>query len=763
MLIAHYNKETGEKELLSEHSKIVAENMKQGLSPVSFPYLDLNLLKKLLINEGKFHDVGKAMHVFQDYLKTGVGGDEKNHAGVSAAVLASIYEFSKEQPNLSAYEYLTVMCVWHHHSAMVCANGIDDRDAPLIERQYEWCLQGLLRENVEVSFDKYDEEKTNRFLLKSRKYIKRQKSDHWFFALQFFFSQLISADKLDSAGLIDAGQKQNFHLSNVSDYLIKKSGGRAEKIDEKRTAICQTVLGKIRSLSDEDIHRKRIFTLTAPTGTGKTLTSISAAILLSERIEKIEGYKPRIITALPFINILEQTKDDYKGIFHNVLVHYGSCEMDMEKKDLPLNDRLLLTEAWESNVIVTTFVQLFESVLSGQNKKVLKVHRLCGAIVILDEVQALPAKYYPLLGAVIQRLSQYYGTRFILMTATQPEIVTYANKLLPDHSMKAVELLENSAAYYRELKRTMLIPVLEETTDTSGLLNLIKNTKKPEQAALVVVNTIAHSIEVYNALKGNFSEEKIMYLSTNLTGKDRRKVIASAKNMLDNRQHFILVSTQTIEAGVDLDFDIAYRDLAPLESIIQVAGRVNRAGKKGEYCPVYVFDSGSAKKIYKMAVLVKSQRWLSKNYKEPEYYSLMKTYYKNLAESDLNYDTDVYNGILELDYDKINKFKMIEETERVPVIIVQDEHIQDVLEKFCGLIKNGSHTFEEKAKLKQLESEINFYCVEIYPYKLEKNPPISFKSLYSVDLNYSVVPQEELIRYYGETGFISESGSAFLY
>jgi CRISPR-associated endonuclease/helicase Cas3 len=640
---------------------------------------------------------------------------------------------------------------------------IDDHDALLIEKQYEWCQQGLESEHEKIELTEYDEEKTNRFLLKSRKYIKKQKSDHWFFALQFFFSKLISADKLDSAGLIDAGQKQDAGLNDVHDYLIKKSGGKSQKIDDKRSAICKTVLDKIRSLSDNEIRQKRIFTLTAPTGTGKTLTSISAAILLGKRIEKIEGYKPRIITALPFINILEQTKDDYKGIFHDVLIHYGSCEMDMGNKNLPLNNRLLLTEAWESNVIITTFVQLFESILSGENKKVLKINKLCGAIVILDEVQALPAKYYPLLGAVIQRFSQYYGTRFILMTATQPEIVTYANKLLPDHSMKATELLENSAKYYHELKRTMLIPVLGKKTDSSALLDLIKDTKKPEQAALVVVNTIAHSIEVYNLLKENFPEENIIYLSTNLTGKDRQNVISNAKHMLEYKQHFIMVSTQTIEAGVDLDFDIAYRDLAPLESIIQIAGRVNRVGKKGNYCPVYIFDSGNANKIYKMTVLKKSQSWLSKSYKEPEYYGLMKTYYKDLAESDLNYDTDVYYGILELDYDKINKFKMIEETERVPVIIIQDEHIQDVLEKFCGLIKNGNYTFEAKAKLKQLESEINFYCVEIYPNKFEKNSPIYFKDLYGIDLNYFVVPQTELNNYYGETGFISENGSAFLY
>lgn len=762
MLLAHYDRTTGKKESLSQHSKIVAENMKQGLAPVSFPYLDINSLMNLLSSEGRYHDIGKAMQAFQNYLKTGVGGAEKNHAGVSAAILASCYEFSKEHSNLSAYQYLTAMCVWNHHSDMRCKRSVDSL---LIERQYEWCRQGIEQEDQKIEFGELNEEKLNRFLLKSYKYIcKKQISDHWFFALQFFFSRLIWADKLGSAGLLEAGQKQEFDLNNVQNYLIKKAKGQTRDIDQKRSAICKTVLAKIRSLSDEEICKKRIFTLTAPTGTGKTLTSISAAILLQKRIEAVEGYKPRIITALPFINILEQTKDDYKGIFHDVLIHYGSSEMEINNQDVPLKDRLLLTEAWESNVIITTFVQLFESILSGKNKKVLKVHKLCGAIVILDEIQALPAKYYPLLGTVIQRLSQYYGTRFILMTATQPEIVTYANKLLPDHSMEATELLENSAEYYHELKRTMLIPVIEKITDNNALAELIRATKKPEQAALVVVNTIAHSIDIYNLLKERFPDETILYLSTNLTGKDRREVIEKAKDMLHRRQHFIMVSTQTIEAGVDLDFDIAYRDLAPLESIIQVAGRVNRAGKKGNYCPVYIFNSGKANAIYKMTVLEQSRRWLSKEYREPEYCELMKQYYKNLANSDVNYDTQIYHdGILQLDYEVVENFHLIEETERLPVIIMQDEHIQSVLMKFCNIIKNGHDRFEKKAELKQLESEIDFYCVEIYPYKLEKNPPIPFRSLYGIDLNYLVVPKQELERYYGETGFKSENGSAFLY
>lgn len=757
MLYAHFDKTVNEGQFLMEHMENVANQMVNDLDLLNFKGYGKDYLSEILYLTGLYHDIGKGMSAFQNYLMTGKGGDEKNHSLISAAIFCYMFETDDAIP------YLAFTAIAKHHGDMSIDIMDEGQELTRLAKQYKDFVQNIEKENFTCKgLKKYDfqiEDIIEFTKTKSNLTRKRNRSDKWFFIAQYIFSKLIWADKLDSAHLSVSTSDNLTELSDVESYLHTKSTKQKDSMNEKREKIKHSVLQKINSLTDEEIKNNRIFTLTAPTGTGKTLTSICAALLLAKRIKKIYGCSPRFITALPFINILEQTKDDYKGIFGDVLVQYSASEYE-GNKDIPLKDRLLLTNAWEDHVIITTFVQFFESILSSQNSRILKVNKLSGSIIILDEIQALPAKYYPLLGTVIKRISEYYGAWFILMTATQPEIVSYANLILGNDKMSSIELLEDNHVYYEDLERTKIIPVMDKVQDSESLVELISQTKKDNQSALVVINTISQSIEIYHLLKDKY---RTLYLSTNLINVDRKAVIEEAKELLKNKIPFVMVSTQTIEAGVDLDFDIGYRDLAQLESIIQVAGRINRSGNKGKHCPLYVFETENSKLIYSIYKLDKTKELLTDEIPENKYRDLVSKYYRILLDEDQSYDTEIYEAIKNLDYAEISKFHLIDDKNVRSVIIEKDDRITNLISQYCTLIKERKFDFDTKAELKQLFNKISNYTVDIRVNKLIKHKPWYFKDIYDIDLDFFIVPRENVSDYYNETGFIVDNQEALMF
>lgn len=767
MIWAHFDRNRNEGQTLEEHLKHVEEEMGKGLETVSFPESVLNI--HTIQETGRFHDIGKISTWFQRYLLTGKAVPEKSHSLISAALYASY-----AQSNHNMFPLLAVIAITCHHGNL-------DADMPgenvfdYLEKQYENCVQ----QGKERVWERYlvsggfSEKNFRKQWRQSLKKVRKEKRPQYFFALQFLFSKLISVDKRDSAGLLEYGNLQV--RGDADTYLAQKTKGIRAAVRDDRQKIRDAVLQRIRMLSEEQLEEERIFTLTAPTGTGKTLTSISAAILLSDRLEQKNGIRPHIVTAVPFLNILEQTTEDYKGIFGEILVHSSvTSPVDFKKEEraeMPLQEKMLLAASWHSPVVLTTFVQLFESILSGENNRLLKVNRLANAIVILDEIQALEAEKYPLYAVVLDMVAKCYGTRFILMTATQPKLFDCASVYgyIP---RKTTELLREYKNYFMKLKRTKLVSLMEFVTDFDSLCDYIEDCGLSQNNILIVVNKIADSIELYQKLQS--LGYAVMYLSTNLTGRDRKRVIQEAKIRLKDKESepFIMVSTQTIEAGVDLDFDIAFRDLAPLESIIQTAGRVNRSGDKGDLCPVYLFDTGSAAQIYSIMAIRETKSLLNQEeIPESGYQELVEQYYDAILNHEaVSFDRSVYQkGILELNYEEISKFKMIQEGDRYSVIFLQDEEAELLVHQLCQLICMKEHSFEKKAQIQQTLNQIGSYMVDIFAEKIRKNRPISFAE-YSkeicnrrIELNYFIVPRDDLERYYNETGFIAEERGAFMF
>lgn len=823
---AHYNEEKNIKQLLSEHLQSVSRMAADAVPPtVQFPGMSSEELKKLIRLEGLFHDFGKYTDFFQKYLIEKKVTKLKGHSHISACLF---YHIALEHLDLTigkrerlAWAFLFYLVLRQHHGHLTLKNLFDYEEMwEILQKQAnnltvngEEILQDFrVVYNMDtknfLDYLKVDGlQKDEHFFLHMPIHLTtgRLKKEHWYFSLIFLFSVLIDADKWDSAGL-ERKQITKVAPEEVTNYLRNKHKNSSKKffeLNKQRETARSEILGAVQGLTNEEITEQCFFTLTAPTGIGKTLASLQCAMLLQERIQLNLKYTPRIITAIPFINIIEQTKTDYEKVFGNqvkVRTHHRLTDFSVRREktedEMALDQCLMEVESWEADVILTTFVQLFQSLLSGENRLLKKINKLAGSIVILDEIQAIPDKYMPLIGAVLRKVSNFYGTRFILMTATQPKLLELGDKLLGTQNQKPIELLPSHENYFRNLERTKFVPLLREKLNSEQFVSLVMKLWKGKKSALIVVNTIKRSIDIFNLLKkrkkaGNIpASVSLHYLSTNIVPEHRKRVIEEVRGKLENDLPIILVSTQTIEAGVDLDFDMGFRDLAPLESLVQTAGRVNREGRKGEYAPLYIIQlEGDYQRIYKLHHLDRTRRLLeSREYiLEPEYRKIIDLYYQEMADASISDESQKLwdEGVIGLDFDKLKEFQLIEKLGEVVDIFVEFDEKATLLanayeelmhrdwkpnaikcfvnNSIMQKIEEAPSNYERKALLQLILAKMSNYMVQVRVRNVIKNRPISFSARNEVEADFLWIPPGEVYRYYDcDTGFKDESGDAFI-
>lgn len=805
--LAHFNKYTNEKQLLKDHLHETAQMNSEAIpfEILGFQNIQWKNIKKIAQRIGLFHDIGKYTVFFQDYLQKDIHSKYSQHSQVSACILYNCLK--EEYPTKKKYDendlsnskniaqnLLAYMAVKYHHGNLsqipIETDLLSENEQLNIIYENLSSIENTLKKELEIKTP-VQFNLTNMDILKEKFYFKtaphlltsRIASEEWFFYLQLIFSILVDNDKLNSAGI----QRNINTFKNpdiVTYYIREKSKTNQNKIiNSKREAFRQSVLQKIKTLTDEEVKSNGIYTITAPTGIGKTLTSIQAALLLSNRLNTIHHYQPRIITAIPFINIIEQTKNDYQKLFGDeaVLIHHRfALKENKEDEEKDSNKDFLNLEAWNSEIVLTTFVQLFHSILTGKNRLLKKFNKFVGSIVILDEIQSVPEKYFPLVGWLLNEMSNYYGTKFILMTATKPKIIEFANKLSENKTeIKAIELFENHQNYFTTQKRTQLIPVLKDKLTTDNLIDFANEKYTGEGSLLIVVNTIRRSLEVYEALKNQYedSDVEILYLSTNIIPLSRKKVIQKARELLDpeNKKNMIMVSTQTIEAGVDLDFDMGIRDLAPVASIIQTAGRINREGKKEIHRPLYIVNiEDDCEKVYSMSKTYNSRNMLDRVINEEDYFNTIEAYYANqLNVTALDESVHIIeDGIKKLNYEKIEKFELIKNLPGIVDVFVEADNqateLAEQYEKTRKALKEASKElkYKYKIKLKEILKKMGNYIISVRSNRLKdgNNPP-EFFHRNGIDADFLwIPPDDDLEIYYSkETGFKDESGSAFIF
>ena len=396
--------------------------------------------------------------------------------------------------------------------------------------------------------------------------------------LRLLFSALVDADCLDSEAFMSpnkAHQRMAFpslqKMADDFDCHMGRVGSQA--IDSEINRVRSEILLQCRSAAKLS---PGLFSLTVPTGGGKTLSSLAFAFDHA-RIHK----KRRIIYAIPYTSIIEQTADVFRNIFgeDNFIEHHSNADADTNRED---HRTKLACENWDAPLIVTTNVQLFESLFAARTSRCRKLHNLVGSIIVLDEAQLLPPQFLQPIVDVLKLLVAHYGVTVVLCTATQPALSSRTSFDASrgfsgfDH---VTEIIAKPAELYDRLKRTQVnLPNdLHASRDWDSLAAEIGT----HDSVLSIVSTKKSAYELWRRLPTG-----AVHLSSLMCGQHRSDVIRQLHRQLDDRragrsnQPLRVVSTQLIEAGVDIDFPVVYRALAWLDSIAQAAGRCNREGRQ---------------------------------------------------------------------------------------------------------------------------------------------------------------------------------------
>lgn len=537
---------------------------------------------------GLWHDLGKYRPAFQDYIRNQSGFERENahiegmgrrveHS--AAGALHAIATLGELHGRLLAY------LIAGHHAGLPDWNG---DNASLFQRLERAKRDGHLQEVLKAQPSRSILDADG---LKPASRPKGQAQDLHLW-LRMLFSCLVDADFLDTEAYMEPEKSElraNYPsldalLCCFNDYMNRL---RAKAPATPVNALRARVLAQCIERAQHD-RGSGLFSLTVPTGGGKTLASLAFAL----HHARTHG-KRRVIYVIPYLSIIEQTAEVFRRVFGDevVIEHHSNLEPDKEN----LASRLA-AENWDAPLIVTTNVQFFESLYAARPSRCRKLHNIVESVVILDEAQLLPPEWIDPCLATIRALSTHYGVSFVLCTATQPAFRPHevnGKKFIGladvQEIMQGGPEVHSPEALYTALERVEVRwPAKLEPQDWDSIARQML--AYPQ--ALAIVNRKSHARALAEKLPG------AIYLSTNLCGAHRAARIEAIRKRLDkNRQRaekglapepLYVVSTQLIEAGVDVDFPVVFRALAGLDAIAQAAGRCNREGRleKGE---VHVF------------------------------------------------------------------------------------------------------------------------------------------------------------------------------
>lgn len=386
---------------------------------------------------------------------------------------------------------------------------------------------------------------------------------------RMLFSCLVDADFLDTEAALQGRQPRGGYAS-LEELLQKLQSHVAPWLKEPKNELCAKRSAILQSCLQGGEREEGLYTLTVPTGGGKTVSSLAFALTHAVR----HGMK-RVVYVIPYTSIIEQNAKVFAEILgpENVLEHHSQTELADEKGDsetLEARRRRLACENWDAPVIVTTAVQFFESLYAAKTSRCRKLHNLAGSVVIFDEAQTLPVPFLKPCVSAIGELVRHYGVTAVLCTATQPELGRLFNELAPELSIREIapepdELFE----FFRRVS-------FQREGQLSNEELAARLTETETEQALCIVNTRKRAREVFQLLP----EEGRFHLSTLMTPQDRKRVLDAVRERLKERKPCRVVSTSLVEAGVDVDFPAVWREVAGLDSILQAAGRCNREGKK---------------------------------------------------------------------------------------------------------------------------------------------------------------------------------------
>lgn len=594
-LLAHLEPDSNRKQLLSSHSENAAALCSQYGKKIG--------MKNLGRFIGLLHDSGKGTRCFQDYLKSGdlSRRGQIPHAFCGARYCFETWGMDGTMEGLTAEFAAAAICA--HHSGLPDVTGVQAEDNlhrrawPEKPVSYEEARDGFFqcfsRQKLDGLFDQSRQE-VSRVCVKIRSSCDKIPSAYrkkaFYFQLglvqRYLLSCLIDADRYDTF-LFEADKKPD--REKGSPEFWEMLSGRLEKylclfpsetpIDQERRKISEQCLAF-------SSHAQGIFRLSVPTGSGKTMASLRYAL----NCAKANG-KDRIFYIAPYKSILEQNAGDIREALNIdddsiILEHHSDVVLDDEKSGEAAR-YTLLTQRWESPVILTTAVQFLNALFDGRTACVRRMHSLANSVIILDEFQALPVRCTDMVNAALDFLAYACNCAVILCTATQPEAEELPVPVISGTPGQMTDNLEETFAAFR---RTRAVDKTSEGMLSAGQIADFSVSRLSScDNLLLILNTKSAAKSLYLALKNRMDalspaeRVPIFYLSTSLCPQHRMDSIQKIRDSLSGKipggNRMICVSTQLIEAGVNLSFQCVVRSLAGLDSIAQAAGRCNRHGE----------------------------------------------------------------------------------------------------------------------------------------------------------------------------------------
>ncbi len=545
---------------LSEHLRNTAEMARSFGSYANIA--DLAYIAGLL------HDLGKYSIEFQKRLE---GGPRVDHSTAGAKELKVFLQGTPQE----VFAQLLAYPIMGHHAGLPDYGHDTDLEGGTVCARWKKSLPdySAYRQEIDVSSLPFPH----------HLHIRPQQNRLGFslaFLIRMVFSALVDADFQETETYMQGKKPRGDHddistLCRLLDTFLEKFKYPTSEVNHRRNELLNACIPRGKD------HRPGFFSLTVPTGGGKTLSSMAFALH-----HAVEYGLRRVIYVIPFTTIIEQNASVFKHIFGegNVLEHHSNVDWERKQRDHADDQTIsvlaklkLASENWDVPIVVTTNVQFFESLFAHTPSQCRKLHNIAKSVIIFDEAQMLPREYMQPAMAAVWELVTNYGASAVFCTATQPDLTRF----LPE-GVSITELAPDPQALFAFYKRVD-VKNLGKITDEA----LLKRLNMHEQA-LCIVNTRRHASGLFRGLQG----EGNYHLSTLMCPVHRSAKLTEIRERLIQGKPCRVISTTVMEAGIDLDFPVGYRALAGLDSINQAAGRVNREMKRG-ICQVFVFEPES--------------------------------------------------------------------------------------------------------------------------------------------------------------------------
>ena len=693
---------------------------------------------------GRWHDLGKFSEKFQQRLQG--AAVQVEHTGAGAALAKEL---------VGAYGETLAFVIAGHHAGLCNRSDRGDGNLTPLDDRVQRALPHLAECRQAVATLPVEEQA--RLLpaavtLTVPEWISCGGDEarfRWHCFIRMLFAALVDADSIATERFCDAVEKKTLlraqqiydapaeiqtRLDTALDALTRNAKPTA--VNGERARILQWC-------REAAVQPRGFFTLNVPTGGGKTLASMSFA--LRHVVAHREKGMRRVIVAVPYTSIIEQNAKayaDYLGA-HNVVEHHSNLDdfAEKEENDESTLRRRLACENWDAPVIVTTNVQLFESLFTHKRSRARKLHNIAGSVIILDEAQCVPLGYLALIVPMLRELVEHYGCTVVISTATQPAWKKRKSLPfgLPEEVLRPVIPPDAGLSWTAAFDRVSVEWPQDEVKEPYAELAV-------RLAAEPCVLTIVHLKKDAQALAGFLKAlrpgEPLFHLSTNMCPAHRREVLVRIREAVEafkeNGTPCRVVSTQLVEAGVDLDFPVVYRAMAGVDSIAQAAGRCNREGKLAEKGRVVVFhaETDPPDGHLRHCAAITNQMITES---QPQDGAAAPAGSGRQAGPDLR-DPKVYEGFFvrlymsqELDKKKLlrhatdlnfetlgTEFRIIEELPTVPVVVLYDDEARARLAQARGMAQRAG---DEKVAARFALRALQPYTVAVWPQAMAKLAP----------------------------------------